>query len=256
MASPHEHLEHAEHNAHAHDPFDKRVAVSVAVVAALLAGISMLGHRKHNEVLQLQGDSNRLQTEASILHTQATDKWGEYQAVNIRDHAYEFSGSILKEMAANEPKLAKGFQPIIKKAADQHGKYKERLPNLKGEAEQLAKTAEEQQRESLKKLDESHHSHHQADRLDFAHLGAEIGIVLCSLTLLTKRKMFWLAGVVAAALAISLTISAYLIPHDDKHASETHSGQEGPHPPTPGKADAQPNKGDAPNTAPTHPEKH
>src|SRR5690349_7982327 len=71
MSNAHEHLEHAEHAGHAADPFDRRVAVSVAVVAALLAGISMLGHRKHNEVLQLQGDANRLTTQASILHTQA-----------------------------------------------------------------------------------------------------------------------------------------------------------------------------------------
>ena len=62
MANAHEHLEHAEHAEHAHEPFDKRVAVSVAIVAAVLAGISMLGHRKHNEVLQLT-------TEANIHHT-------------------------------------------------------------------------------------------------------------------------------------------------------------------------------------------
>src|SRR6476619_8307578 len=99
MSNAHEHIEHAEHAEHAHDPFDKRVAVSVAVVAVVLAGISMLGHRKHNEVLQLQGDANRLTTEASILHTQATDKWGEYQAVNIRDHGYEFAGQLLKEIS-------------------------------------------------------------------------------------------------------------------------------------------------------------
>lgn len=106
MANTHEHLEHAEHaEHHAASPFDRRVAVSVAVVAAILAGISMLGHRKHNEVLQLQGDANRLTTEASILHTQATDKWGEYQAVNIRDHGYEFTGKLLKEVSTAKPEV-------------------------------------------------------------------------------------------------------------------------------------------------------
>src|SRR4029078_1791683 len=97
MANTHEHLEHAEHAGHhASDPFNQRVAVSVAIVAAILAGLSMLGHRKHNEVIQLQGEANRLTTEAGILHTQATDKWGEYQAVNIRDHNYEFTSNLLK----------------------------------------------------------------------------------------------------------------------------------------------------------------
>jgi hypothetical protein len=214
MANTHEHLEHAEHGSHhAHDPFDRRVAVSVAVVAAVLAGISMLGHRKHNEVLQLQGEANRLQTEASILHTRATDTWGEYQAVNLRDHGYEFAGGVLQEVARGDTKLGPGLQPFIDKADRQHTKYGERLPKLKGEAEGLVKKAADQQERSLQNLDESHHAHHQADRLDFAHLGAEIGIVLCSLALLTKRRAFWIAGVLAAALAIGLTTSAYTLSH-------------------------------------------
>ncbi|MDY3555121.1 DUF4337 domain-containing protein [Gemmata sp. JC717] len=221
MAHTHEHLEHAEHASHhAADPFNQRVAVSVAVVAALLAGLSMLGHRKHNEVLQLQGEANRLTTEASIAHTQSTDKWSEYQAVNVRDHGYEFTGGLLKEVAKVEPKYEAAFKDAIKKADGQHTKYKARLPEVKAEAEKLGHTGHEKQTESLQKMSDAHHSHHQADRLDVAHLGAEIGIVLCSLALLTKRKAFWLAGLGSAALAVVLAVTAYTMPH---HPTE-HSG--------------------------------
>lgn len=214
MANTHEHLEHAEHAGHhASDPFNQRVAVSVAVVAALLAGLSMLGHRKHNEVLQLQGEANRLTTEASILHTQSTDKWGEYQAVNIRDHGYEFTGGLLKEVAKAEPKYGAAFKDAIARADGQHAKYKARLPEVKGEAEQLGRTGHEKQTASLQKMDDAHHAHEQANRLDVAHLGAEIGIVLCSLALLTKRKAFWFAGLGAAALAVALAVTAYTMPH-------------------------------------------
>ena len=46
MPETHEHLESAEHAEHnAHDPFNQRVAVSMAIVAALLAGISLDGKR-------------------------------------------------------------------------------------------------------------------------------------------------------------------------------------------------------------------
>jgi hypothetical protein len=223
MSNAHEHLEHAEHAGHAADPFDRRVAVSVAVVAALLAGISMLGHRKHNEVLQLQGDANRLTTQASILHTQATDKWGEYQAVNVRDHGYEFSGKLLGEISSAKPELAPALKKSIDRANDQHGKYDKRLPSLKTEAEKLGHNGEEKQKESLKKMDDAHYSHEQANRLDFAHLGAEIGIVLCSLALLTKRKLFWLTGLLAAVLAIGLVASAYTIPHHEHEATGSTS---------------------------------
>jgi len=223
MSNAHEHLEHVEHAGHAADPFDKRVAVSVAIVAALLAGISMLGHRKHNEVLQIQGDSNRLTTEASILHTQATDKWGEYQAVNVRDHGYEFAGELLKDLSSAKQDLAPALKQSMERAADQHRKYEQRLPTLKGEAEKLSRTGEDKQTSSLRKMDEAHHAHEQANRLDFAHLGAEIGIVLCSLALLTKRKVFWFTGVLAAIVAIGLVVSAYAIPHHEHVPSRSNS---------------------------------
>ena len=229
MGNTHEHIEHAEHaEHHASDPFNQRVAVSVAVVAALLAGLSMMGHRKHNEVLQLQGETNRLTTEASILHTQATDKWGEYQAVNVRDHGYETTSKLLKDVAAAEPKYAAAFKDTVEKADAQHAKYDKRLPGLKKEAEGLGHAGEDKQKASLQKMDDAHHAHHQADRLDLAHLGAEIGIVLCSLALLTKRKLFWFAGLGAAVVAVALATSAYTMAHHPP-ADASHSGKDKPH---------------------------
>ena len=212
MEGAHEHMEHAEHAGHAHDPFDKRVAVRIAIVAAVLAGVSMLGHRKHNEVLQLT-------TEANIHHTQATDTWGEYQAVNIRDHGYDFTSGILKEVSKAEPKYAPGLKGYIDKADAQHKKYEKRLSSLKGDAEGLVQKAKD-------RVEESHYAHRQADNLDYGHLGAEIGIVLCSLALLTKRKIFWLAGLGATVLAIALVISAFTLPHDkhDDHADHGEAG--------------------------------
>lgn len=226
MSNTHEHLEQAEHAEHyAADPFNQRVAVSIAVVAALLAGLSMLGHRKHNEVLQLQGEVNRLTTEASILHTRATDKWGEYQAVNVRDHGYEFTGALLKEVAGAEPKYGAALKGSIARADGQHAKYAERLPILKDEAEKLGHAGAGKQAASLQKMDNAHHAHLQADRLDVAHLGAEIGIVLCSLALLTKRKAFWFAGLGAAALAVAFATTAYTMPHHPHGPPPAETGQ-------------------------------
>ncbi len=56
MSGTHEHLEHAEHAAHEEghgpDPFTMRVAITMVSIAAFLAAISLIGHRKHNEALQ------------------------------------------------------------------------------------------------------------------------------------------------------------------------------------------------------------
>src|SRR6266446_4021540 len=84
------HLEHAEHAQHAaHNPFDRQVAMSMAITAAVLAGVALLSHRAHNDVLRLQTEANIHHTEANIHHTKASDMWSFYQAKNIRSHEFQ-----------------------------------------------------------------------------------------------------------------------------------------------------------------------
>src|ERR1700735_5389840 len=65
--------ENAEHGAEA--PGLAPVTVTMAVLAVLVASVSLLGHRAHTE---------------ELLHqTKATDQWAFYQAKDIRRHAYE-----------------------------------------------------------------------------------------------------------------------------------------------------------------------
>ena len=61
----HEEAEHAQH--HAADPFDRRVAMTMVVIAALLAGVKVLGHRTHNDTLGYQIKAGVTNTEASNL---------------------------------------------------------------------------------------------------------------------------------------------------------------------------------------------
>src|SRR3954467_6137855 len=92
MANTHEHLEHAEHaEHHASDPFNQRVAVSMAIVAACLAGISMVGHRTHNEVLQLLGDANRIRTEAATAEVEKSNLFAWYQSKRLREEQYKIA---------------------------------------------------------------------------------------------------------------------------------------------------------------------
>lgn len=239
MANTHEHLEHAEHASHhAADPFNQRVAVSMAIIAAILAGISMLGHRKHNEVLQLQGESNRLQTESSISqtkanidHTHATDQWGFYQAKNIRQQMYAANLGLM-DVVTRDPAKGKEADDLRKQMKGQVDKYKKELPEMMEEAKRLTAAGDDKQKQALTKqdeakvkLDDSHHAHRQADRLDYAHLAAEIGLVLCSIALLTKKKAYWALGVVAAVVGLSTASSAYVIPHDHHEPKTEAHGQ-------------------------------
>src|SRR5882757_772417 len=104
MANTQEHLEHAEHAEHnASDPFNQRVAVSMAIVAALLAGISMVGHRTHNRVLQLQGDANRYRTEAATAEVEKSNLFAWSQSKRLRQAQFETSAALVELLPATEP---------------------------------------------------------------------------------------------------------------------------------------------------------
>jgi hypothetical protein len=94
----HEEAEHASH--HAADPFDKRVAMSMVVIAALLAAVKVVGHRTHNETLQYQIKAGVAQSQANVEHTLESDQWNFFQAKKQRQYLYETQAAM---MEANGP---------------------------------------------------------------------------------------------------------------------------------------------------------
>ena len=86
MHEPEEVAEHAVHGGH--NPFDRRVAMTMVVVAAVLAGVKVLGHRSHNDTL-------RHQIEAGVLHTQESDQWAYFQAKKQRQYLFEAEAALL-----------------------------------------------------------------------------------------------------------------------------------------------------------------
>ena len=109
----------------------------------------------------------------------------------------------------NDPKEPDSLPIILKKGTAAGEKAKE----LDAKADGIRAKAD-------KVKDDAEHVHHQADRLDIAHLLAEIGLVICSVAVLTKKKAFWFAGILAAVLAIGTGVSAYMIPrHPPDHGT-------------------------------------
>src|SRR5438034_4734177 len=114
---PEHHIEHAEHAVHAsHDAFDKQVTISIAIIAAVLAAITMMGHRAHNETLQLQGEALHERTDASNHHIESSDQWNFYQAQNIRNHQYKQVLGLLEVIAGKDGESAAAKQQQIGRA--------------------------------------------------------------------------------------------------------------------------------------------
>jgi hypothetical protein len=193
----HEHLEHAEHARHAaDDPFDRDVAMTMTVVAALLAVVTLLSHRAHTETL-------RLTTVAAVYKGRASDEWNYYQAKNVRRHAYQ----TFSEVASFVGK--EGGSDALRKTAQarwdkQLGEYKDELPAQKLRAEELDKQSEAAEKESIR-------IHARADRYDFGELFVELALILSSIAVLTRRKPYWIAGIVFAVVGVAVAATGFLI---------------------------------------------
>jgi len=173
----HELQEHAE-EAH-HDRTLAPVTVTMAVLAVLVATVSLLGHRTHTEEL--------------LLQNQSTDRWAQYQAKSIRRHNYDMFTDLLSVSAVRDAEAASKMRERYAREVE---RYREDQKELDAEARKLeAETA---------------NARRQADRFDLAEVFLEVALVITSMTLLTRRRAFWFAALVIAAAGVVVAMSGVL----------------------------------------------
>lgn len=223
---PEHHIEHAEHAVHAAgDEFNKQVTMSIAIVAAVLACVTMLGHRAHNETLRLQGEALELQTQASILSTGTANKWAYYQTKNMFNLESEIMVDLLDVVGTRDAAKLENLRGKYKKNVDEYkgtGKGKAgsaemseeekkksegKLKGIKKEAEDLDELAKKLVDQSREKVEKSHEVHAKGNRFDLGELGLQFGVVLCSLAILTKGRGFWFAGIASSAAGALVAMS-------------------------------------------------
>jgi len=170
----HELKEHAEHVAH--DATMRPVAFTMSVLAVLVAITTVLGHRTH--------------TEAVLFQNKATDQWNEYQAKKIRSYNTSLAGDMLSAITVADKDKA---EKIAKAYADHQAKWNADL----NEEQEKAKALEER----------VEHDEARADRFDLGEALLEIGLVITSVTLLTRSRIYWYFGMLFAAGGIVSALS-------------------------------------------------
>jgi hypothetical protein len=171
--SVHEELE--EHTEHAREPFDKKVAASMAIIAALLAIVSVIGH---------------LLTTEELLHQQkASDEWAYSQAKDIRHYMARVAHDVISE-EKGRPDLVSSYEADDKR--------------YKSDTAGIQEKAREYERESAT-------AGQKAFRMHIGEVFLEIAIVLASLAILTKRNFIWMAGMLAAATGSVVAGTAALL---------------------------------------------
>src|SRR5579863_1805332 len=156
------------------------VSLTISILAVLVAAVTLLGHRAHTEEL--------------LLQSQATDQWAYYQAKNIRLHEMQAVADLLDALAPADKE----------KAAAAQEKYKKEVERYEGDKEDISEKAKdlEKERDLVSK---------RADRFDGGEGLIEVGLVICSMTLLTKRRGYWIAGMLIGAGGVVFGLTAFLV---------------------------------------------
>lgn len=171
----HEHAEHAREH-----PDLAPVTLTMAVLAVLVAAVSLLGHRTH--------------TEEIILQNKVTDQWAYYQAKNIRRHTDELFADLTTVIASKDAEAA----------AKLHEKYRTEADRYKDEQKELDTKARELETEADL-------TRRKADRFDLGEVFLEIALVITSITLLSGRRIFWYFGLLMATAGIVVAASAWIV---------------------------------------------
>jgi hypothetical protein len=170
-----EHAEHAKEN-----PTLAPVSVSMAILAVLVAVVSLLGHRAH--------------TGEVVLQAKSSDQWAYYQAKNIRRHTDELFLDLTSVTPTSDAVLL----------AKLRGKYSDEATRYNSEQKEIKDKADEFENEvALERR--------RADRFDLAEVFLEIGLVITSITLLSGRRIFWGIGLILGAAGIIVAITGLLV---------------------------------------------
>jgi Domain of unknown function (DUF4337) len=156
------------------------VSLTMAVLAVLVAVVSLLGHRAH--------------TEEVVLQAKSSDQWSYYQAKNIREHEDILFSDMAAVVTSNDAGAATKFRD---KYAEEAERYKHEKTDIQDEARKLeGEVAMERKR---------------ADRYDLAEVFLEIGLVITSITLLSGRRIFWHLGIVLGVVGMVVAVMGAVI---------------------------------------------
>jgi hypothetical protein len=166
----------SEHDA---DPLGRKVGAMAAVLAVLLAVVTIASHRTHTAAIMHKSESN--------------DKWSEYQAARVKLHTTEMGENMVQLLGAK----AEGAGKMLADYSGQKKKYEDTSKKIRGEAEGADEEAT---------ADE-----HRALRYDVGEGLLEIGLVLSSLYFISRKGMFPVLGMIAGVAGAGIAIAGFLM---------------------------------------------
>jgi hypothetical protein len=168
------------HHGSEEGPLVLPVSLTISIMAVLVASVALLGHRTHTEEL--------------LRQSQASDRWAQYQAKTVRLHETQGFSDVVNIVASLDKERGSALRE----------KYVKEVEHYESDKQDISKEAKELE-------GERDLAGRKADRFDGGEALLEIGLVICSITLLTKRKVFWFGGMLIGALGITLALTGFLL---------------------------------------------
>src|SRR5260370_42380215 len=158
----------------------KVISLGISILAVLVAMITVLGHRSH--------------TEAVLMQSKAGDHWNEYQAKKIRMDNLLVNVDLLALQPSNDPAAV----------AAKTKEYQAHIDKWKSDLTEEEKKAREFEAEVT-------HAEAQAAHYDLGEALVQIAVVLCSITLFTRNRAYFLLGLSLGAAGIVIAVSGLLV---------------------------------------------
>jgi len=158
----------------------KSISLAISVLAVFVAMVTVLGHRSH--------------TEAVLAQARASDMWNEYQAKKIR---FDQAAATMDLLSLQPNSNAAGVEKKLDEYRSHQKKWTDEL-------------AEEQNQAREFEADVAH-AERQAVRYDIGEALLQISVVLCSVTLFTRRKLYFLIGLGLGAAGLLCAASTLLV---------------------------------------------
>ena len=168
--------------------FTRRVALTTAIYAVVLAIASLGGNNATKEML--------------LAQQQASDLWAFYQAKSIREHQYRaqkqrLEVDLAERGSAMKPEGRKKFEALMTNFAEEEKRYNAEKKEIEKDAKKL-----EHERDVNRTKD---------PYFDFAEALLQIAIVMSSISILSTSRSTFVFSLLLAILGALLTLNGYIL---------------------------------------------
>jgi hypothetical protein len=168
--------------------FTRRVALTTAIFAVLLAITSLGGNNAMKELL--------------LSQQQASDQWAFYQSKALREHLYKTNGlrieaDLFERGAGMKPEAKKRYETMLRDMRAEETRYGEEKKKIEEEAKHL-----EVERDKYLSKD---------PYFDYAEVLLQISIVMASISILAVSRQIFYFALIFSSLGTLLMLNGYLL---------------------------------------------